>query len=175
LAKLKDADAIVAVSASGSTPYVLGVADQARRTRALLVALTCAPGSPIGRAADVAIEADAGPEVIAGSTRLKAGTVQKTVLNMISTGVFTRLGYTYRGRMVGVSGANAKQRARAIRLLSDLTGVSPAEAEAALSHSRWNARVAILMLRRGDSAADAEARLSGADRDLAAAPGARRS
>jgi len=103
-------DAVIGVSASGRTEYVLAAVARAKREGSLVVGLSCAPGSPLGAAADVAIEIDAGPEVVAGSTRLKAGTAQKVTLNMISTGVFIQLGHTYRGRMVGERKAAAAAR-----------------------------------------------------------------
>ncbi len=106
-------DAVVGISASGRTAYVLRAFDRAGADGALRVAVTCNPGSPLARAADVAIDVETGPEVIAGSTRLKAGTVQKLVLNMLSTAVFARLARTHRGRMVGVVTSNDKLRARA--------------------------------------------------------------
>ena len=167
-------DAVVAVSASGRTAYALGAAEQARDAGALVVALTCAPGSPLGATADVAIEVATGPEVIAGSTRLKAGTVQKVVLNMISTGVFTRLGRTYRGRMVGVEPLNAKLRSRVLAIVADLTGADAVDVEAAVSASDGNAAVAVVMLRRGIGAAEARQRLDAAQGDLAAALDERR-
>jgi len=167
-------DVLVAVSASGTTAYVLGAVDQGRTSGLLIVAVTCAPGSPLGQAADIAIEVAVGPEVIAGSTRLKAGTAQKVVLNMLSTGVFTRLGHTYRGRMVGVTAANAKQRGRAMRLVVEITGADDTAASAALAEAKGNAKVAILMLRCRLPAVDAEARLAAARGDLAAALGERR-
>ena len=166
-------DAVVAISASGRTAYALGAADEARRVGALVVALSCAPGSPLGESADVAIEVATGPEVIAGSTRLKGGTVQKIVLNMISTGVFTRLGRTYRGRMVGVEPLNAKLRGRALGMVVALTGASEAAAEAALSAAGGSASVAVLMLRRGLDAGAARQRLEASAGDLAAALGER--
>jgi N-acetylmuramic acid 6-phosphate etherase len=174
-AGLTSEDAIVAISASGSTAYVLGAVDVAREAGALVVGLSCAPGTAVGKSADIAIEVDAGPEVIAGSTRLKAGTAQKVVLNMISTAAFTRLGRTYRGRMVGVVAANAKLRARALRLVVDLTGAPASEAERVLEESHGDARVAILVLRCGLPAVEAESRLAAARGDLAAAMGERSS
>src|ERR1700737_1283605 len=140
-------DAVVGVSASGRTAYVLAAVGVARSAGALVIGLSCAPGPPLGAAADIAIEVDAGPEVIAGSTRLKAGTVQKVTLNMISTGVFTKLGHTYRGRMVDVVAANAKLRDRAVRIVADLTGASAARVESALTDAGGSAKLAILMLR----------------------------
>jgi N-acetylmuramic acid 6-phosphate etherase len=170
-AMLRVGDAVVGISAGGRTAYVLSAMGEARAAGALVIALTCAPGSPIGAAADIAIEIETGPEVIAGSTRLKAGTAQKVTLNMISTGVFTRLGHTYRGRMVGVVGANDKLRQRAARLVAELTGASRDQVAGALAEAGGNAKVAILMLRCGVVAGEARSRLSNADGDLATALG----
>jgi N-acetylmuramic acid 6-phosphate etherase len=163
----------VGVSASGRTAYVLAAVAEARRAGALVVGLSCAPGSPLAAAADIAIEVDAGPEVIAGSTRLKAGTAQKAALNMISTAVFTTLGHTYRGRMVDVVAANEKLRGRAARIVRELTGGSDERVEATLGDAGGNAKLAILMLRFGIDAAGARARLSAAGGDLAVALGER--
>jgi N-acetylmuramic acid 6-phosphate etherase len=144
---------------------------EARSAGALVVGLTCAPGSPLAAASDIAIEIETGPEVIAGSTRLKAGTAQKVTLNMISTGVFTRLGLTYRGRMVGVVGANDKLRHRAARLVGELTGATSQQVATTLSDAGGSAKVAILMLRCGVEAEEARSRLSSANGDLAIALG----
>jgi N-acetylmuramic acid 6-phosphate etherase len=170
-AALGPRDAVVGVSASGSTAYVLAAVAEARRVGALVVGLSCAPGSPLGSAADIAIEIEAGPEVIAGSTRLKAGTTQKAALNMVSTGVFTRLGHTYRGRMVDVVTANEKLRGRAKRMVRELTGCSDKDVDAALHDAGGNAKLAILMLRCSLDAGAARVRLSAADGDLAVALG----
>jgi N-acetylmuramic acid 6-phosphate etherase len=168
-AKLRPRDAVLGVSASGRTAYVLAAIAEARAAGALVVALTCAPGSALGAAADVAIEIATGPEVIAGSTRLKAGTVQKVTLNMISTGVFTRLGRTYRGRMVDVVADNDKLRERAARIVNDLSGAPLDQVHRALSEARGSAKVAILMLRCGLAEREARARLTSAAGDLAVA------
>jgi N-acetylmuramic acid 6-phosphate etherase len=159
-------DAAIGISASGRTAFVLAAIGQARAAGALVISVTCAAGSPLGASADVAIEVETGPEVIAGSTRLKAGTVQKVVLNMISTGVFTRLGHTYRGRMVDVLAANDKLRARAERMVTQLAGVPAAQAARALADAGSNAKVAILMLRRGVTAHEARELLAAARGDL---------
>jgi N-acetylmuramic acid 6-phosphate etherase len=172
-AELGPHDAVVGVSASGRTAYVLAAVAEAHRAGALVVGLSCAPGSPLGTAADIAIEVDSGPEVIAGSTRLKAGTAQKAILNMISTGVFTRLGHTYRGRMVDVITSNDKLRGRATRIVRDLTGCSDEKVDAALHDAGGNAKLAILMLRCTLDAAAARVRLSAAHGDLAVALGER--
>jgi N-acetylmuramic acid 6-phosphate etherase len=170
-AGLRPLDAVVGVSASGRTAYVLAALAEARRSGSLLVGISCAPGSPLGAAADLAIEVETGAEVIAGSTRLKAGTVQKVILNMLSTGVFTRLGHTYRGRMVDVVASNAKLRRRAARIVADLTGATGPRVEGALADAGGSAKLAILMLRSGLAAGEARSRLSSAGGDLSAALG----
>jgi N-acetylmuramic acid 6-phosphate etherase len=170
-AGLGPGDAAVGVSAGGRTAFVLAALEVARDSGALVVGLSCAPGSPLGAAADIAIEVETGPEVIAGSTRLKAGTAQKVVLNMISTGVFTRLGHTYRGRMVDVVGANEKLRDRAARIVSDMSGAPRDQVDRALAEAHGSAKVAILMLLCGLAERDARARLSSAAGDLTVALG----
>ncbi|MDQ6919634.1 MAG: N-acetylmuramic acid 6-phosphate etherase [Candidatus Dormibacteraeota bacterium] len=170
-AGLRVDDAVVGVSAGGRTAYVLGALAEAHRAASLVVGISCAPGSPLGAAADLAIEVETGPEVIAGSTRLKAGTVQKVVLNMLSTGVFTTLGHTYRGRMVDVVAANEKLRGRAARIVADLTGAPAGIVERALADAGGSAKLAILMLRCGLAAGEARSRLSSAGGDLSVALG----
>lgn len=170
-AGLRSGDAVVGVSASGRTAYVLAALEEARAAGALVIGLACAEGTPLGEMCDVAIEIATGPEVIAGSTRLKAGTVQKVALNMISTGVFVRLGHTYRGRMTGVVAANAKLHRRAVRLIHELTGVSAADAELALVAAGGSAKVAVLMVRCRLSPDSAAALLHENHGDLAAALG----
>jgi len=168
-------DVALGISASGTTAYVLSAIGAAKEAGALVVALTCTPGSPLGQAADIAIEIETGPEVIAGSTRLKGGTVQKVTLNMLSTGAFTRLGHTFQGRMVNVVVTNDKRRARAARLVAELGHTSVEAATQALSEAGGSTKAAILMLRRGVSAQDAKALLSAAGGNLnATLPEARR-
>lgn len=164
-------DAVIGVSASGSTAYVLAAVAVARAKGALVVGVTCAPGSALGAASDIAIEIETGPEVVAGSTRLKAGTVQKVTLNMISTAVFVRLGHTYRGRMVGVVATNDKLRRRAARIVAELTGASDERVDRALAGAHGNAGIAVLMLRCGLTEPEASARLASAAGDLAVALG----
>ncbi|HEX6348080.1 MAG TPA: N-acetylmuramic acid 6-phosphate etherase [Candidatus Dormibacteraeota bacterium] len=156
-AAVADGDAAVAVSASGQTPYTVAAL---RAAAGLRVAVVCAAGSALAPVAQIAIEVPTGAEVLEGSTRLKAGTAQKMVLNMLSTGVFASLGYVYRGRMVGVVPDNAKLRARALGILVDLAGVSPDEAERALSGAGGEVRVALLMLRLGLDTVEARRRLA---------------
>ena len=166
LASLAASDVVIGISASGRTPYVIGALERASTAGVLRVAITCNPGSTLGRAADIAIEVDKGPEVIAGSTRLKAGTVQKLILNMLSTAVFTRLAHTHRGRMVGVVAANDKQRARAAGVVADLGGASREEAARALEAAGGSVKVAIVMLRQKVSDDVARGRLEAAGGDL---------
>lgn len=168
-AGLQSVDAAVAVSASGRTPSVLAAVGRAKEAGVLVVGLTCAPRSRLGSAADVAVEVETGPEVVAGSTRLKAGTVQKVVLNMISTGVFTRLGHTYRGRMVDVVPANEKLRGRAQRMISELAEVSVEDAARALDEADGSSKVAIVMLRRHVTPEAARKLLDASQGDLGAA------
>lgn len=147
-ATLRSGDVAVGISASGRTAFVLGALAQAAEDGATRIAVTCRPESQLGRLADVAIEVDSGPEVIAGSTRLKAGTVQKLVLNMLSTGVFTRLGRTHRGRMVGVVPGNEKLRERAARIIADLAGVSIEAARRRLDEAGGDVAAALAAERR---------------------------
>ncbi|TMG22700.1 MAG: N-acetylmuramic acid 6-phosphate etherase [Chloroflexi bacterium] len=165
-AAIGSGDVVVGISASGRTPFVLGAFERAAVDGPLRIAVTCKPGSPLGQAADIAIEVDKGPEVIAGSTRLKAGTVQKVILNMLSTAVFTRLAHTHRGRMVGVVASNEKQRGRAAGVVADLGAASREEAVGALEAARGNVKVAIVMLRRGLNPDEARLRLDAAGGDL---------
>ncbi len=172
-AGLTAGDAVVGVSASGRTAYVLAAVREARTHGAWVIGLSCATRSRLGELSDVAIEIETGPEVIAGSTRLKSGTVQKIVLNMISTGVFVKLGHTYRGRMTGVVAANAKQHRRAVKLIRDLTGAPADDAEMTLVAANGSAKAAVLMLRSRLSADEAVALLHEHHGDLAAALGER--
>jgi N-acetylmuramic acid 6-phosphate etherase len=156
------ADAVVAISASGSTPYTLAAARAARAAGALTVGVVCAPDSELGRAVEQEIVAFVGPEVLAGSTRLKAGTAQKLILNTISTVAMVRLGKTYGNLMVGVVASNAKLRARAIRAVALATDASPDEADAALEAAHGHARVAIVSLLLDVNADEARERLEAA-------------
>jgi N-acetylmuramic acid 6-phosphate etherase len=147
-ARLTGKDVAVGISASGHTPFALGALRHAGDDGAFRIALTCRPGSQLASLANVAIEIDAGPEVIAGSTRLKAGTAQKLVLNMLSTAAFTRLGRTRRGRMVGVIAGNQKLRDRAARIVSDLAGVSLEEARRRLDEAGGDVEAVLAAERR---------------------------
>ncbi|QAY73020.1 N-acetylmuramic acid 6-phosphate etherase [Agromyces protaetiae] len=155
-------DALVGISASGRTPYVLGALAHARAAGALTVALASNRGSEIGAAADLAIETAVGPEVVAGSTRLKAGTAQKLVLNAISTLAMVHLGKVHGNLMVDVRATNAKLRARAERIVMAATGCESAEAAAALASTGGAVKPAILVTLTG---VDAEVAVRALDRE----------
>ena len=155
-------DAVVGISASGRTPYVLGAVEQAARAGALTVGLVCNPGSELAAAVDHPIEVVVGPEFIAGSTRLKAGTAQKLVLNMLSTLTMVRMGKTYGNLMVDVRVSNEKLRDRATRIVEQVSGAPRDRAAEALAAAGDEARVAIVMLRAGVDAQTARERLEGA-------------
>jgi N-acetylmuramic acid 6-phosphate etherase len=152
-------DALVGIAASGRTPYTVGAVEHARRLGAFTVAITCVPGSSITRAAEVSIVPVVGPEVIAGSTRLKAGTAQKLVLNMISTAAMIRRGYVTGNRMTNVQTRNVKLRARALRILSAEAGLDAAGSAAALDLARGDLRIALVMSKTGCTREKAEAAL----------------
>lgn len=138
-------DALVGISASGRTPFVLGAIDQARRAGAFTVGLSCNADSPLGREAEVGIEVVVGPEILTGSTRLKAGTAQKLVLNMISTISMVRLGKVYGNLMVDLRATNAKLRARSERTVMLATGTDAQQAAKALDATGGWIKAAILM------------------------------
>lgn len=144
--KLSDLDTVVGIAASGRTPYAIGAMEYAQSIGALSVALTCNPNSEMSTYADVAIEVDTGPEILAGSTRMKAGTAQKLVLNMLSTVTMINLGKTFGNLMVDLQVTNVKLRDRAIRIIQAATSVEAKEAEAALMAADNQVKVAIVML-----------------------------
>ncbi len=139
-------DTVVGIAASGRTPYTVSALARARERGAHTIALACTIGSPLAAQADLALEVVTGPEVIAGSTRLKAGTAQKLVLNMISSAAMVRLGKTYGNRMVDVQATNAKLRARAISIVADIAEVDHPTARDALTEADGHAKTACLML-----------------------------
>jgi len=153
------ADVLVGLAASGRTPYTVGAVAYARRLGALTIAITCAPESPITQAAEIAIAPVVGPEVIAGSTRLKAGTAQKLVLNMLSTATLTRLGYVTGNRMTNVQTRNAKLRERAVRILMAEAGLDHDAAIAALEVTSGDLSVALVMSKTGCSSDEAASAL----------------
>jgi N-acetylmuramic acid 6-phosphate etherase len=136
-------DILCGIAASGRTPYVLGAIDEANRLGATTIGISCTPNSELGRRAKIAITPLPGPEIIAGSTRLKAGTATKLVLNMLTTGAFIRLGYVRGNLMVNVQPKNKKLIERAIRIIRQATGATEAQATAALHKANNNVRAAI--------------------------------
>jgi N-acetylmuramic acid 6-phosphate etherase len=156
-------DALVGIAASGRTPYVLGAVAAARELGALTVGISCTPDSELSRAAEIAITPLVGPEVIAGSTRMKAGTATKLVLNMISTAVMIRLGHVYGNLMVNVQPKNSKLEDRARRIIASAAGVSGEQAGELLNQSGRDVKTAIVMSRLNLDRAAAEARLAAAD------------
>lgn len=155
-------DALVAITASGRTPYVLGAAAAARALGALTIAISCTPNSEIARLVDIAITPLPGPEVIAGSTRMKAGTATKLVLNMISTAVMIRLGYVYRNLMVNVQPTNSKLADRAKRIIAASAPVDYERAGELLFAAGGHVPIAIIMARLAVDRASAEAKLAAA-------------
>ena len=153
-------DALVGIAASGQTPYTVGAVSYARAIDAYTVALTCVPDSPITRAADVSIVPVVGPEVITGSTRLKAGTAQKLVLNMLSTATMVKLGYVSGNRMSNLMPRNVKLRARSVRIFSAETGSDEEASRAALENAGGDLRVALVMKKSGRSREESEAALA---------------
>ncbi len=156
-------DVVVGVAASGTTPFVLAAVRRARARGAFTIGLTCAPASALASTCDLPIVPDVGPEVIAGSTRLKAGTAQKLVLNMLSTLTMVQLGKVYGNLMVDLRATNEKLRRRAARIVAAATGVPAADAETALARAGGRVPVAIVMIGAGVSAAEAESRLARAE------------
>jgi N-acetylmuramic acid 6-phosphate etherase len=163
LADVSDVDAFVAISASGRTPWVVEALRAARGAGAATVCIVSAPGSELAALAEHEILVPVGAEVLSGSTRLKAGTAQKLVLNMISTIAMIRLGKTYGDLMVDVAATNEKLHARVHRIVAQATGASPEEVDEALAAADGDAKVAIVSLAAGVDAADARSRLAAAD------------
>jgi N-acetylmuramic acid 6-phosphate etherase len=168
-ARISPADAVVGISASGRTPYVLGAIQAAADEGALTIAVVCVPESELAQLADHVITVVVGPEFIAGSTRLKAGTAQRLVLNAISTIAMIRLGKTFGNLMVDVAAANEKLRARVHRIVGTATGAAPAEVDEALEASDGEAKVAIVSLLAEVDADTARARLREANGNVRSA------
>ncbi|HJQ76335.1 MAG TPA: N-acetylmuramic acid 6-phosphate etherase [Acidimicrobiia bacterium] len=153
-------DAVVGLAASGRTPYTLGAVDRARQRGAVTIGISCNPGAELSKRVDHPIEVVVGPEVIAGSTRLKAGTAQKVVLNMISTIAMVRIGKTFGNLMVDLKATNAKLRDRARRIVMQATGTELDDADRALAGADGEVKVAILMLLTGVDADEGRRRLT---------------
>jgi len=156
-------DIVVGITASGRTPYVLGAVEAARDIGATTVGISNNAESALGAAVDIPIEVSVGPEVLAGSTRLKAGSAQKRILNMLTTASMVKLGKTYGNLMVDVSPTNEKLRVRAVNLVTRITGTDDITAKEALIKAGWRVKVAATMLSRNIEAADAEALLADHD------------
>ena len=157
------ADALVGIAASGRTPYTVGAVEYARQLGAFTAAITCVPESAITKAVEIAMVPVVGPEVVAGSTRLKAGTAQKMVLNMLSTAAMVRLGYVTGNRMTNVQTRNVKLRARGVRILTAEAGIDEAEASEVLDAAEGDLPVAIVMAKSNSGQARAKAALEAAD------------
>jgi N-acetylmuramic acid 6-phosphate etherase len=164
--KLTRNDVVVGVTASGTTPYVLAALKYARGRKATTVAITSNRKTPVARLAKIVIAAEAGPEVLTGSTRLKVGTAQKMVLNMLSTASMARLGHVYENLMIDVALTNHKLRKRGLRVLATASGHQLSSCEHALRQSGHNLRVALVMLKLGLSAQTARVRLKDAGGNL---------
>lgn len=162
-------DVLVGIAASGRTPYVLGAVAEARRLGALTIGISCTPQSELSGAVEIAIEPLPGPEIVAGSTRLKAGTATKLILNMLTTGTFIRRGYVFQNLMVNVQPKNSKLRDRARRIVAKAADVSEARASELLAASGDSVRVAIVMHRAGVDRASAERLLDAAGGRISAA------
>jgi N-acetylmuramic acid 6-phosphate etherase len=145
------ADVLVGIAASGRTPYTVGAVNHARKIGALTIAITCVPDSRIAQAAEIPITPIVGPEVVAGSTRLKAGTAQKLILNMLSTATMIRLGYVTGNRMTNVQTRNVKLHGRAIRILESELGLNEKDAAVALDAAKGSLPTAIVMQKSGRS------------------------
>jgi N-acetylmuramic acid 6-phosphate etherase len=164
-------DVVLALAASGSTPFVLGAMRCARQAGALLIGLANNPDSPVAAQADIGITLDTGPEIISGSTRLKAGTAQKIALNSFSSAVMVGLHKVYGNLMVDLRATNAKLRRRALDLVIHATGAGEAQAARALADSGDQIKVAIVALKRGIAAPQARGLLAAADGSVRRATG----
>ena len=150
---------LVGIAASGRTPYVLGAMAHASAVGATVCSISCNPGSPLARAADISMVAVVGPEIVTGSSRMKAGTAQKLILNMLSTGAMIRTGKVYGNLMVDVEATNAKLVERQKRIVMEATDCERAVAERALAQADNHCKTAIVMILAGLTADEARTRL----------------
>lgn len=169
----RSGDVLAGIAASGRTPYVLGAIEQARSMGALTVGISCTPDSQLARAAKIAITPQPGPEVIAGSTRMRAGTATKLVLNMLSTATMIRLGYVYGNLMVNVQPTNRKLEDRAVRIIAEAAEVDYARAAELLTQARGNVKTAIVMSLLGVDRETAASKLAASGGRVAGAIGGR--
>jgi N-acetylmuramic acid 6-phosphate etherase len=165
-ARLTKWDVLVGIAASGTTPYVLGAMKYARKHRATTIAITSNEQMPLAQFADILIGVNVGPEVLTGSTRLKAGTAQKMVLNMLSTAVMVRLGHAYENLMIDAVLTNKKLHGRAVRILMEASGKGVSESEHALRAAGHSMRVGLVMLKLDIGAGAARKKLAMADGEL---------
>ena len=164
--KISSKDFVIGLAASGKTPYAVGALEYAKSKSARTAAVVAVQDSPMARIADIVIETLVGPEILTGSTRMKAGTAQKLVLNMLSTTAMIRLGMTYSNWMINVSMTNTKLRTRGVHMLREILGVSLDEAEKLSEGSGGKLKVSVLMGATGCSRKDAEQRLESANGNL---------
>jgi N-acetylmuramic acid 6-phosphate etherase len=169
--RLSNRDVVIGVSASGITPFVRGALTRGRKAGAKIIFVTCWPGSELGMFVDLLIAPAVGPEIIAGSTRLKAGTATKMVLNMLTTVAMIKWGKTYGNLMVDVQTGSEKLKDRAKRILGVVTGLDPAPAEALLKRAKWNVKAAIVMEKASLTLPQALKRLRKADNSIREALG----
>ena len=169
--KLAAADTVVGIAASGSTPYVVAAVAFAKKRKALTIGISSNRNSLLGKTAAIAITPQVGPEVLTGSTRLKAGTAQKLVLNMLSTAAMVRLGHGYDNLMIDLALTNQKLRNRVKRILMESSGKDVSAVEHALRQTEHNLRLALIMLKRGLTAQKAKRQLAAAKGDLRRALG----
>jgi N-acetylmuramic acid 6-phosphate etherase len=162
-------DVVLGLAASGRTPYVRGALTAARAQRAATVLISSNPAAPLAAFADVHVLLDTGPEVVTGSTRMKAGTAQKMALHSFSTAVLVRLGHTYSNLMIDVAPNNAKLRARQVAILESATGADAAECLAALAGAGGELRIALVTMLAGTTPAEARERLRASGGDVRAA------
>src|SRR5712664_4003151 len=169
--KLTSSDVVVGIAASGTPPYVIEALKYTRKRGATTVAITSNRRTPVARLAKIVIAPEVGPEVLTGSTRLKAGTSQKMVLNMLSTAVMARLGHVYENLMIDMMLTNEKLSERALRILSEASGKRVSSAEHALRQAGHDMRMALVMLRLGVGAAEARKKLKAVRGELRKAMG----
>lgn len=160
---LSEKDCCVLISASGNPNYLIGVAEYAKKVKCPIIGLTCNKEAKILKFSDIKIAPTVGAEVIAGSSRMKAGTAQKMVLNMLSTGAMVKIGKTYENFMIDVKATNSKLKNRAIQIVVDLTNVSDLKAEETLKNCDWKVKTAVLMLKKNITAIQANKLLKDKD------------
>ena len=169
--KLTRHDVVVGITASGTTPYVLAALRHARKRGATTVAITVNPHTSVARLAKILIAIEVGPEILTGSTRLKAGTAQKMVLNMLTTAAMARLGHVYENLMIDVKASNQKVSQRIVRILAEASGKSVSASERALRQAGHNMRLALVMLKLGLTVPAAKTKVQQANGDLRKALG----